>query len=49
MRYVPDGMPSGPLDHGERAHHEVEQQPWGIAKGKDTLREALLELIRELR
>lgn len=49
MRYVPDGMPSGPMDHGERPHHEVEQQPWGIAKGRDTIREALLEMIRELR
>jgi hypothetical protein len=27
----------------------VEQQPWGIAKGRDTIREALLEMIRELR
>lgn len=49
MRYIPDGMPSGPLSNGERPHHEVEQQPWGIAKGRDTLRESLLELIRELR
>lgn len=49
VRYVPDGMPSGSLDRGERPHHEVEQQPWGIAKGRDTLREALLEMIRELR
>jgi hypothetical protein len=49
VRYVPEGMPSGPLVHGERPHHEVEQQAWGIAKGRDTLREALLEVIRELR
>jgi hypothetical protein len=49
VRYVPEGMPSGPLDHGELPHHEVEQQSWGIAKGRDTVREALLEFIRELR
>lgn len=49
VRYVPEGMPGGPLAHGERPHHEVEQQAWGIAKGRDTVREALLEVIRELR
>ncbi len=49
VRYVPDGMPGGPLAHGERPHHTVEQQAGGIPQGGDTVREALLEMIRELR
>ncbi len=49
VRYVPEGMPSGPLTHGERPHHTVEQQASGIPQGSDTVRETLLEMIRELR
>jgi hypothetical protein len=49
VRYVPDGIPSGPPAHGERPHHTVEQQADGIPQGSDTVRDALLEMIRELR
>ncbi|MFT3886094.1 MAG: S41 family peptidase [Flavobacteriales bacterium] len=48
-RFVPDGLVSGPVDRGELPHHVVTQRPWGLAKGRDTVREALLEVIRELR
>lgn len=48
-RFVPDGAPSGPIDRGEMPHHAVAQQPWGLVKGKDTVRESLIEMIRELR
>lgn len=48
-RYVPDGAPDGPIDRGELPHHAAAQQPWGLVKGKDTVREALVEMIRELR
>jgi len=48
-RYVPDGTPSGPLDRGEAPHHWVQPDPSVIARGGDTIKERLLELIRELR
>ena len=48
VRYVPDGEPAGPRDHGEVPKQVVQQRPWGIAKGRDTIRMALLEMIREL-
>jgi hypothetical protein len=48
MLYVPDGDLEGPADHGEQPHHQVQQQPWGIVKGRDTVQGALLEMIREL-
>jgi hypothetical protein len=47
-RFVPEGQGDGPADHGELPHHTVEQQPWGLAKGRDTVRSALMEMIREL-
>lgn len=48
VRYIPDGSASGPMDHGELPNYTVEQRPDGLAKGRDTIREALLEMIREL-
>lgn len=48
IRYVPGGTPAGPMDHGEAPHHVVQQQPWGLAKGRDTIRLAVLEMIRAL-
>ncbi|MBK8500345.1 MAG: hypothetical protein IPL52_16390 [Flavobacteriales bacterium] len=48
VRYVPEGTPAGPVDHGEQPNHTATPQAWGIAKGRDTVRLALLELIKEL-
>jgi hypothetical protein len=48
-RYVPEGTPSGPPDRGEAPHHWVQPDPSVIARGGDTIKERLLELIRELR
>lgn len=45
---VIEGPPSGPLDHGEQPHHAIEQRPGAIAQGRDTVRESLLELLREI-
>jgi hypothetical protein len=47
-RFVPEGQGDGPADHGEQPHHAVFQQPWGLVKGRDTVKSALLEMIREL-
>lgn len=48
IRYVPDGSATGPTDHGELPHYKVQQQPWGVAKGRDTVRLAVLEMIKAL-
>jgi hypothetical protein len=48
FRYVLDGTPDGPFDHGEQPRHTIEQRPSAIAKGRDTVRESLLELLREI-
>ncbi len=48
VRYQSAGTASGPQDRGEQPHHTTQQQPWGIAKGRDTVRAALLEMIKEL-
>lgn len=48
LRYIPDGSTDAPADRGESPHHVVSQQPWGIATGRDAVRSALLEMIREL-
>lgn len=48
-RYIPEGSPSGPPDQGEAPHHWVQPDPAVIARGGDTIKERLLELIRELR
>ncbi|MFN3875514.1 MAG: S41 family peptidase, partial [Flavobacteriales bacterium] len=47
LRYLPEGATDAPPDRGEQPHHRVEQQPSGLAHGRDTVRAALLELIRE--
>lgn len=48
VRYLPDGSPDGPADRGEQPRHHARQQPWGVAKGRDTVKLALLEMIRAL-
>ncbi|MBK9177382.1 MAG: hypothetical protein IPM46_13820 [Flavobacteriales bacterium] len=48
VRYLPDGSPDGPADHGEQPRHSAHQQPWGVAKGRDTVKMALIEMIRAL-
>ena len=45
VRYLPDGEPTGPADKGELPHHSAQQQPWGVARGRDTVRLSLLQLI----
>lgn len=49
IRYTFDGMPSGPTDMGEMPHLDAAPVQWGLAKGRDTVRGALLEMLRELR
>lgn len=48
IRYLPFGDATGPEDRGELPQHRVGPQPSGLAKGRDTVRSAVLELIREL-
>lgn len=47
-RYVPDGTPSGPADRGELPNYRVPQRALDLAQGKDTVRDALLNLIAEM-
>lgn len=49
VRYVPDGSSSSPLDRGEMPHHTVVQRAEDLAKGRDTVKAALLELFNEMR
>jgi len=49
VRYVPDGMCNSPLDHGEMPHHTVVQRAEHLAKGRDSVKAALLELFNEMR
>lgn len=49
LRYLPEGSSDTPADHGESPHHRASQQPWALAAGRDAVRMALLEMIRELR
>ncbi len=48
VRYVPDGIPSGPPDRGEMPTYEVPRRKADLAQGKDTVRDSLLALIAEL-
>lgn len=48
-RYVPEGTPVGPADRGEMPNYRVPQRPSDLARGEDTVRDALLNLIREMR
>lgn len=47
LRYVPDGMPAGPLDRGEMPHHTVLPLAGEIARGRDAVKSSLLELFKE--
>lgn len=47
-RFVPEGSPAGPLDHGEPPDLPAQQEAWGLVRGTDTVKSALLALIREL-
>lgn len=47
-RYVPDGSPEGPTNRGEIPKHRVPQRPEDVAKGTDSVRNALVNLITEL-
>lgn len=47
--YVPDGTVSGPVDRGEMPHHTVVPVASDLAKGRDTVKAALLHLFNELR
>ena len=48
VRFVPEGNPDGPTSRGEFPASPVAQCPQDVAQGKDTVREALLQLIFEL-
>ena len=48
VKYVPDGDFEGAPDRGEMPHHVVHQAPADIARGRDTVKASLLELIKEL-
>ncbi|HMC96966.1 MAG TPA: hypothetical protein VKG92_04900, partial [Flavobacteriales bacterium] len=48
VRYFPEGRPEGAQDHGEMPQYTLEQQAWGIAKGRDTVKETVLRMLREL-
>lgn len=47
-RYVPDGVATGPTDRGEMPASPVPQRAEDLAKGKDSVRGALLYLIGEM-
>ena len=46
--YVPEGTPAGPTDRGEMPNYSVPQRAVDLAQGKDTVRDALLNLIAEM-
>ncbi len=46
--YEPEGIPDGPADRGEMPNYRVPQRTADLAQGKDTVREALLNLIEEM-
>ncbi len=48
IRYVPEGLSTAPPDRGEMPHYTVVQRPEDLAKGRDTVKAALLELFNEL-
>ncbi len=48
VRYVPDGTVSGPLDRGEMPHHTITPLATDLAKGRDTVKAALLNLFNEM-
>lgn len=48
VRYVPEGLCAGPQDRGEMPHHIVLPRAADLAKGRDTVKSALLQLFNEL-
>lgn len=46
--HLPEGEPSGPPDHGEIPNYPLEQQPWGIGTGRDTVKETVLRMLSEM-
>lgn len=48
MCFVPEGVPAGPAARGELPAYTVPQRVADLANGRDTVREALLNLISEL-
>ncbi len=48
LKYVPAGRGEGPMDRGEQPNHQAYQAPFGLAKGYDSIKASLLELISEL-
>ncbi|MBS1944602.1 MAG: hypothetical protein JST98_05230 [Bacteroidetes bacterium] len=48
MCFVPEGTPAGPAARGELPAYTVPQRVADLANGRDTVREALLNLITEL-
>lgn len=49
VRFVPDGEPAGAADHGEKPHYPLVQRPGDTARGRDTVRESVLQLLNELK
>jgi hypothetical protein len=49
MLFTIEGQGGGAPDQGEQPHHLVQEQPWGVARGRDTVKRSLLEMIRDLR
>jgi hypothetical protein len=47
MSYSPEGKPTGPVDQGELPHYTVVPLQDIMARSGDTVKEALLEMIRE--
>ncbi|HMN04094.1 MAG TPA: S41 family peptidase [Flavobacteriales bacterium] len=47
-RFVPEGVPAGPVDRGEMPSYQVPRLPQDLIYGKDTVREALMLLIAEM-
>lgn len=48
IKYVPAGRGEGPTDRGEQPNHQAFLTPAALAKGTDTIKASLLEMIREL-
>lgn len=48
LKYVPAGRVTGPMDRGEQPHHRAYQQPGAMARGRDSIKDSLLEMIHEL-
>lgn len=47
--HIPAGTPTGPRDRGEQPHHTVIPRAQVMARGGDTVKEVLLQLVREMR